>query len=71
MNAKEFELAKESSAIEALLDSVANVKFNASQSTAYNFLIDYLENPEWFSSHEGGRLLLLSLEVLKDIHEKS
>jgi hypothetical protein len=69
MDQKEFEIAKEKKSINNLLNSLIHLEseLNAPEATAYNFLIDYLEHPEWFSSTEGQRLLLLSLEVLGEI----
>lgn len=67
MLAKEYEKAQEPAEVEKLLDRVENHLETDYQKTAYNFMIDYLERPEAFSSHEGGRLVLLSLEVLHGI----
>jgi hypothetical protein len=67
MTQSEFDKASTSEAVEELLARVESLLQFDYQRTAYNFLVDYLEFPDWFSSHEGGRLLLLSLEVLHGI----
>lgn len=67
MTSKEYEKAKRVDAVSALLTRVEPLLLTDYQKTAYNFLVDYLENPEWFESTEGGRLLLLSLEVLHSL----
>ncbi len=67
MTQAEFERAKKPASVRRLLSRVENSLEKDYQATAYNFLIDYTENPEWFSSSEGGRLLILSLEVLHAI----
>jgi len=53
--------------LEKLLDQVEPLLVKDYQKTAYNFLVDYLENPEWFNSHEGRRLVWLSKEILEDL----
>ena len=68
MTQSELDQARAPEAIEALLTRVEHLLQADYQRTAYNFLVDYLERPEWFSSQEGGRLLLLSLEVLCGIN---
>lgn len=67
MTNTQVERAKKRANVSKLLDRVEPRLSTAYQATAYNFLVDYLEHPEWFGSHEGGRLLVLSLEVLRAI----
>jgi hypothetical protein len=53
--------------VEHALQKADGLPLNTSQATAFNYLIDYQENPEWFASHEGQRLVGLCIEVLKDM----
>ena len=69
MTQDELNLARTPEAVEALLTRVEPLLQTDSQKTAYNFLVDYLDCPDWFARTEGGRLLLLSLEVLHDLSE--
>jgi hypothetical protein len=62
---KEFKKVLKKKNIESLLTEVeAKVLAGSYHATAYNALIEYLENPDWFSAREGQILLMLSLEVL-------
>lgn len=67
MNKEEFEKAKQPEEIEKLLENLENdliFQENDYQTTAYNFLVSYLENPSHYTNYESGLLLLLSIEVL-------
>lgn len=53
--------------VNKLLEKVETKLVTSYQISAYNYLIEYVENPEWFTSHEGQRLLGLCLEILRAI----
>lgn len=52
-----------------LLDRVESLTRKDYQKTAYSYLIDYSENPEWVFSHEGERLVGLCIEILKSLEQ--
>lgn len=54
MTQDELNLARTPEAVEALLTRVEPLLQTDSQKTAYNFLVDYLDCPDWFARTEGG-----------------
>ena len=62
-----FEKAKQPKAVEALLKSVDHLVLSSPEATAYNTLLEYLEYPDWYQTHEGDRLVRLSIEVLSEL----
>ena len=71
MTPDEFQEAKQPQNVERLLEAVEDRLSTNAEKTAYSYLIDYVEEPDWFASVEGQRLLLLCFEVLQPLVAKA
>lgn len=71
MTKQELEKARVPAEVEKLLDAVEPLLATDYQKSAYDFLIEYLEYPDWFQSREGGCLIILSLEVLHSLRDSA
>ena len=70
MSDKYLDEAKKPENIKKLLDKTNNLNGPPSSEMAWNYLVDYLEEPSWFQSHEGQRLLMLSIMILEELAER-